>query len=103
MSVPHFEPKGRSSRIPDFKSIEEESEWWDAHDIIDYLNVLRPVEVRVSPNLTSIHRFTVEVNGAEWKVLDHCERDRGPTPEVLARLWLVERLRQEDDLGRASG
>ncbi len=97
------EQDGRAvGRIPEFTTIEEEGEFWDTHDFTDFLDESVPVEVRVSPNLTSVHRFTVEVDGAEWTALDRCASDRGMTPATLARLWLVERLRQEEVVGQAS-
>ncbi len=41
----------KPSRIPEFQSLEEEAEFWDTHDFTDYLDELRPVQVRFSPNL----------------------------------------------------
>lgn len=42
----------KPSRIPDFKSVEEETEFWDRHDSTDFLDALRPVRVRFSPNFS---------------------------------------------------
>jgi hypothetical protein len=39
-------------RIPEFKSIEEEAEFWDIHDATDYEGEFKPVRVRVAKNLT---------------------------------------------------
>jgi len=41
----------KPSKIPEFQSREEEAEFWDTHDITDYLEEMRPVKVRFSPNL----------------------------------------------------
>lgn len=40
------------SRIPAFSSREEEAAWWDTHDITDYLDELKPVNVRFAKNLS---------------------------------------------------
>ena len=40
------------SRIPVFKSRDEEAAWWDTHDITDYLDELKPVQVRFARNLS---------------------------------------------------
>jgi hypothetical protein len=34
------------SRIPDFNSVAEEAEFWDIHDITDFLDELRETRVR---------------------------------------------------------
>ena len=33
----------KKSRIPDFKSRQEMAEWWDTHEVADYLDELKPV------------------------------------------------------------
>jgi hypothetical protein len=38
-----------ANRMPDFKSVEEEAEFWDTHNITDFLDEMRPVRVRFSP------------------------------------------------------
>lgn len=43
----------RPSRIPEFAGVEEEAEWWDTHDITDYLDELRPVTLAVSREIRS--------------------------------------------------
>jgi hypothetical protein len=35
------------SRIPEFKSREEEAAFWDTHDFTDYLDEMKPVKVNV--------------------------------------------------------
>lgn len=34
------------SSIPQFKSTQEEAEFWDTHDVTNYLDEMRPVKVR---------------------------------------------------------
>ncbi len=58
-----------ASRIPDFSSIEEEAEFWDTHDCTDFLDESKPFDVRVSPNFTSIHRFTSRLTAPSGRCL----------------------------------
>ena len=37
----------KKSRIPEFKTIEEEAEFWDTHDLADYWDELKPVKAPV--------------------------------------------------------
>lgn len=52
----------KKSRIPEFKSIEEEAEFWDTHDITDFLDELEPAEFELSPEL----RRKLEERSREW-------------------------------------
>ena len=88
------------SRIPEFSSIEEEAEWWDTHDITDYLDELRPVQLRVSPNFSSVH--AVKLDREDWRELTRRASEQGIGPEMLARLWIRERLRQREPAGQPS-
>jgi hypothetical protein len=95
------EPEGtpRRSRIPDFQSIEEEAEWWDTHDITDYLDELRPVELRVAPDFKSTFRLTVRIDLEDWRSLEWLAKEQGVEPAELAARFLAERVRQEQGAG----
>jgi hypothetical protein len=79
------------SRIPDFKSVEEETEFWDTHDITDFLDELRPVRVRFSPNLST--GMTVRLDPADREALGRIAAEQGVGPSTLVRMWIKERLR----------
>src|SRR3954451_20011698 len=40
--------------IPEFGSREEEAEFWDTHDVTDYLDELQPMRVQVVPQISSL-------------------------------------------------
>jgi hypothetical protein len=81
------------SRIPEFRSREEEAEFWDTHDVTGYLEELRPVRVSFAPNLSS--GMTVRLNPADLEVLGRIAAERGIGPSTLERMWIKERLRNE--------
>ena len=83
-------------RIPDFQSREEEAEWWDTHDLSDYLDELRPVEVHVSPNLLSEQSMSVRLPTATLDRLRSKASRKGVGHTTLARMWIMERLEAED-------
>jgi hypothetical protein len=39
-------------RLPEFKSIEEEAEFWDTHDTTDFEEEFKPAKVRFAKNLS---------------------------------------------------
>jgi hypothetical protein len=86
--------KKKRSPIPAFANYEEEAAFWDSHDFGDYWEETEPVEVVFSKQLST--NFTVRLSPATLKLLrKHAER-KGIAPSTLARMWLVERLRQDE-------
>jgi predicted DNA binding CopG/RHH family protein len=81
------------SRIPEFASRQEEAEWWDTHDITDYLDELKPVRVRFGQHLTE--GITVRLDPQTLGELRRRAGERGIGPTTLARMWIIEKLRQE--------
>ncbi len=89
----------RPSRIPDFKTREEEAAFWDTHDVTDYLDEMRPVKVRFAKNLSA--GLTVRLDPTDREALGEAAAEQGVGPSTLVRMWVKERLRQR--AGRAAG
>ena len=83
------------SRIPTFTSYAEEAEWWDTHDITDYLDELKPVKVRFAKNLSE--GITIRFDTPSLNKLRLQARDKGIGPTTLARMWILERLRDSKE------
>src|SRR4051812_48471015 len=81
------------SRIPEFSSIQEEAEWWDTHDITDYLDELTPVKMRVAKKLSET--ITIHVDTPTFSELERIAREQGINVQALAFLWVYERLQQQ--------
>jgi hypothetical protein len=45
-------PTEAHGKIPSFKDIEEEAEFWDTHDLTDFLEESEPVEATISGKLS---------------------------------------------------
>jgi hypothetical protein len=86
-------PTDTTSRIPQFSTREEEAAWWDAHDITDYLDELKPVRVRFAKNLSE--GLTVRLDPETMQQLREQARRQGIGPTTLIRIWIRERLRAE--------
>ena len=95
-------PSQPPSRIPDFTSIEEEAEWWDTHDITDYLDELRPVQIRVSDafkarvDQRAADQLTLNLEREDREELARRARAQGTDPPTLAQRWITERLRTKE-------
>ena len=87
-------PTEAHGRIPAFQSIEEEAEFWDTHDVTDFVgNEMSPVEMTIGDELAN--RLTVRLDQAERRELAKRARAKGIGPSTLVCMWIKERLHQE--------
>jgi len=75
--------------IPErFESLEAAADFWDTHDLTDYLDEFREVkDVKVE---LSRPRFRLEDEMAQK--IGQIARQRGVSPETLVNLWLQQKL-----------
>ena len=80
----------QKSRIPKFASWEEEAEFWDTHDITDYLDELKPVKLEFSGKLAQ--GLVVRFESDTFNKIYSMAREQGVTMDALIHQWVVERL-----------
>jgi len=87
----------KGSRIPAFKSIEEEAAFWDSHDSSEFEDEFVEVDdvtfVKASPKKA----ITVRLEQGSLDDLRKLAREKGIGPSTLARMWILERLHSQDD------
>jgi hypothetical protein len=86
-------PTGAHGRIPSFSNVEEEAEFWDTHDFTDYLEEAKSVTV-VYGGLAE--RLTIRLEPSDRETLAQLSRSKGIGPSTLVRMWVKERLQQEE-------
>ncbi len=79
-------------RIPEFKSVQEEAEFWDTHDFTDYREGFKPTRVRFAKRLSE--GVTIRLDPETLRRLRAEAHERGIGPTTLVRMWILERLRQ---------
>jgi hypothetical protein len=79
--------------VPEFKSIEEEAEFWDTHDTTDYPEYWKPAKVRFANPLK--HSFLIDMDTKTIGELGSLARRKGVSASELAGAWVRERLAQE--------
>ncbi len=84
----------RRSRIPRFKSLEEEANFWETHDTTEFEDEFEEVEIKVARPLQ--HILAVRLDAKTIDRLAVTGRRKGIGPSTLARMWLLERLEQEE-------
>jgi len=82
--------KTKSSRIPAFKTLEEEAAWWDTHDPADYQDELKTVKVSFAKNLSA--GLNIRLDPDRMEQLRTVAHNKGIGPTTLARMWIKEHL-----------
>jgi CopG antitoxin of type II toxin-antitoxin system len=80
------------SRIPKFKSYEEEAQWWDTHNIADYQDEFEPVELEVAKPLIHILRVEMPLAGKIIGKLSRHAQQQGIDINSLVRRWVLEHV-----------
>lgn len=97
--LPRFKPK---EPIPEFKSREEEAEFWDTHDLADYWDEFKPVKVHFAKNLSQ--GITIRLDPETLAELRTRAHEKGIGPTTLARMWILEHLRElQEKAGHSVG
>lgn len=86
--------KKRKSRIPKFKTIEEEARFWDTHSFADYWDELEDVEVVVELDKPRDETMILRVQKDVKDKIEKVARSKGLNLSTLARMWLIEKLRE---------
>lgn len=84
----------KKSRIPKFKSEEEEANFWDTHDTTEFLDELKEVHniKFIKPRKRLI---SVRMDETQIKPLKEIAAAKGIGYLTLIRMWIAERLSRE--------
>lgn len=83
------------AKIPVFKDEKEESDFWDTHEVTDYLDELIPVDITfvdARPNKTPI---SLRLEPETITRLKEVAGRKGIGYQTLIRMWVMERLNSE--------
>lgn len=85
--------------INPFKSLEEEADFWDTHDVSKiFKNPKVPLSELLSLEPKKEVVITLRVQKVVKDKIDKAAKTRGINPATLSRMWLVERLTKEEGL-----
>lgn len=91
------------SRIPKFKSLEEEANFWDTHSVTDFEDELEDVKIVVELAKPRDETLVLRVQKSIKENLARIARKRGINTSTLARIWLMEKLQQVQKVTSAAG
>ena len=84
-------PREPQAVIPEFKDIADEAAFWDTHDFSELWDELEPSSVQFERRLSE--GLTMRLDAASMSRLRLEARRIGVGPSTLARIWIIERLR----------
>lgn len=79
-------------KIPKFKSIPEEAEFWDTHSLADYWDQLKTVKVNFTANLKE-DTMSLRLDSALKTRVENMANFYDIPSSSLVRMWIVEKLR----------
>ena len=82
----------RKEPIPEFKSREEEANFWDTHDVGEYLNDFNRVDVELQLEKPKEENIVVRVQKPIKERLERIARRKGLNISSLTRMWIMEKL-----------
>lgn len=80
-------------QIPEFKSYEEEANFWDTHNIREY-DEFETVELEVDKNL--FHTLSIRLDSETLSKVRKLAEKKGLGATTLIRMWVRERLEEQE-------
>lgn len=82
-----------NKKIPNFKNYQEEADFWDTHDLADYWDQFKDVDLVVNLQKPKGESLVLRVNKDMKQKLEKVAKNKKVSVSTLSRLWLAERLR----------
>lgn len=79
-------------KIPDFRSLEEASDYWDTHSFADKFEDTEPIKIEVC---LPKRRIMLEINPELGMKLNNIARKKKQSCEKLINSWIKEKIIQE--------
>jgi hypothetical protein len=74
------------------QAISQVAEFWDTHDIAEYLDELEPVKIKFELEKPRDETILLRVQSGIKKQLERVAKSKGLNVSSLARMWLLEKL-----------
>ncbi|KKR70978.1 MAG: hypothetical protein UU14_C0039G0005 [Candidatus Roizmanbacteria bacterium GW2011_GWB1_40_7] len=82
----------KKSKIPVFKSYEEEAHFWDTHSITDFEDETEDVEIIFDLEEPRSETIAVRLQKDVKNKMTDLARQKGVNTSTLARMWIIEKL-----------
>ena len=79
------------NRIPEFATRQEEAEFWDSHDFVDFWDELGPIQIETGDDLA--RRVSLCLDADSLGAVCILAHEKGVSPGALIRTWVKGRLK----------
>jgi predicted DNA binding CopG/RHH family protein len=89
----------KKSRIPEFKSLDEEAYWWETHNLADYQDEFKTVKAEFAKDLYEKRPskgVTVRLDTETIDKLHKQAKKKGLGTTTLIRMWLLEHMEEQE-------
>ncbi len=83
------------SQLPKFASDQEEAEFWDTYDSTEFLDDTQPVDVTFVDARPAKKQISLRLDPEAIERLKAIAQRKGVGYQTLIRMWVMERLAQE--------
>ncbi len=82
----------KKTKIPKFKTYEEEAHFWDTHSVTDFKDETEDVGIVFELDKPRDETLMVRIQKDFKEKLEKVARSKGLNVSTLARMWLMEKL-----------
>ena len=82
----------KKSRIPKFKAIAEEAEFWDTHEFTEFEDELEDVDIVFELDKPREETLVVRMQKEVKDKMKKMARRKGLNVSTLARTWIMEKI-----------
>lgn len=82
----------KKSRIPKFKTIAEEAEFWDTHEFTEFEDELEDVDIVFELDKPREETLVVRMQKEVKDKMKKMARRKGLNVSTLARTWIMEKI-----------
>ncbi len=86
---------GARNRIPDLRTDEPAAEFWDRHSFADYVEDTQPADDVHFPS-RPLKQISLRLAPSQIERLKRIAATKGIGYQTMLRMWITERVRQED-------
>ena len=85
----------RKRSVPKLETDEQAAEFWDSHSLADYVHGTEVVEGATFPS-SPLKQISLRLAPAQIDRLKRIAASKGIRYQTLIRMWITERMREED-------
>lgn len=81
------------NKIPVFKNVKEEAEFWDMHDFTEFLDEFKEVHMKYQPKAPKTEAVVIRIQAKIKRKMEEMAEKQGLALSTMIRSWFVEKMR----------